>query len=320
MQKILFLLIGLTTILFACQKTNPVSPHSNTGHSITDTVLIFGQQGGTGKWNVVLKDYKTNTVKPILFDAAYPSATNLRVVYIKDDSILGYANIDGVARLLISLPHPKYPQLSIDTRLICLVDQPDSNNWEVLKYDTLGNKTVLYHGNYEITYPSFSSDGTKIAFAQKTKKGESSIFLVNIGEVGGLAHRITPGDSTYFDDYPTITNETVYFVRSHMIDSVLSSEIFAASLGGSTVTQLTNFTNNWTTPGFFIKDLRKVANGVDSSKLICISNYKNPATSNVYLYKIGTTDSLERITSEAFPEASPSLIPNWVKNNLMVVP
>src|SRR3954463_7843411 len=132
MKKILFLAIGITTILFACQKTNPVSPHSTTGHTIDDTVLIFGQQGGTGKWNVVLKDYRTNTVKPILFDATYPSATNIRVVYIKDDSILGYANIDGVARLLISLPHPKYPQLSIDTRLICLIDQPDSNTWEVL--------------------------------------------------------------------------------------------------------------------------------------------------------------------------------------------
>jgi Tol biopolymer transport system component len=164
-----------------------------------------------------------------------------------------------------------------------------------------------------MTYPSFSSDGMKIAFTQKTKKAESSIFLVNIGESDGLAHRITPGDSTYYDDYPTITNETVYFVRSHIVNSVLSSEIFAAGLGGSSTRQLTNFTNNWTTPGFFIKDLRKVANGVDSSKLICISNYENPATSNVYLYKTGT-DSLDRITNETFPESSPSLIPNWVKN------
>lgn len=312
MSKILLASILITTILFACQKTNP-QPSRRSGHTITDTLLIYGQQGGTGKWNVLLKDYKTGNVKAILFNATYPSATNIRVVYIKDDSILGYANLNGVSRLLLSLPHPKYPQLSIDTRLICLVDHPDSNTYELIKYDTLGNKTVLYHSNYEITYPSFSSDGTKIAFAQKTKKGESSIFLVNIDEVDGLAHRITPGDSLFYDDYPTITNETVYFVRSHMIDSVLSSEIFASSLGGSTITQLTNFTNNWTTPGFFIKDLRKVANGIDSSKLICISNYKNPSTSNVYLYKIGS-DSLERVTNEAFPETSPSLIPNFVKN------
>ncbi len=106
----------------------------------------------------------------------------------------------------------------------------------------------------------------------------------------------------------------MYFVRSHIVNNVLSSEIFAASLGGSSTRQLTNFTNNWTTPGFFIKDLRKVANGIDSSKLICVSNYENPATSNVYLYKIGT-DSFDRITNEALPESSPSLIPNWVKNN-----
>src|SRR5437764_12640293 len=130
-NKALLLLIGATTFFFACQKTNPVQPHSSTGHTITDSLLIFGQQGGAGKWNVVLKDYKTGTVKAILFDATYPSATNIRVVYIKSDSILGYANIDGVSRLLLSLPHPKYPQLSIDTRLICLIDQPDSNTYEV---------------------------------------------------------------------------------------------------------------------------------------------------------------------------------------------
>jgi Tol biopolymer transport system component len=311
-NKILLLVIAIATVLFACQKTNPVVPRQG-GHTITDTLLIYGQQGGTGKWNVVLHDYKNNSIKPILFNATYPSATNIRVVYIKDDSILGYANLDGVSRLLLTLPHPKYPQLSIDTRLICLIDQPDSNTYELLKYDTLGNKTVLYHSNYEMTYPSFSSDGTKIAFTQKTKKGESSIFLVNIYENDGLAHRVTPEDSTFYDDYPTITNETIYFVRSHMVNSVLSSEIFASSLGGSTITQLTNFTNNWTTPSFFIKDLRKVANGIDSSKLICVSNYKNPETSNVYLYEIGT-DSLERVTNEAFLESSPSLIPNWVKN------
>src|SRR5689334_16086850 len=174
-SKTSFVLIAITAFLFACQKTNPVVPRQN-GHTITDTLLIYGQQGGTGKWNVLMKDYKTGTIKPILFNATYPSATNIRVVYIKDDSILGYANLNGVSRLLLSLPHPKYPQLSIDTRLICLIDQPDTNTYELLKYDTLGNKTVLYHSNYEMTYPSFSSDGTKIAFAQKTKKGESSIF------------------------------------------------------------------------------------------------------------------------------------------------
>ena len=306
---------GLIALFISCQKSNVDTPHQQGGHTITDTLLIFGQETGTGKWNVVMKDYKDNTLKPILFDATYPMATNIRVVYIKDDSILGYGNIDGSSKLLISLPHPKYPQLSVDTRLICLIDQPDSNTYDLLKYDTLGNKTVLYTNNYEMTYPTFSSDGTKIAFSQQTKKGEASIFLVNIGEVGGLAHRVTPEDSTFYDDYPTITNETIYFVRSHMIDSTLSSEIFAATLGGYSVTQVTNFTNNWTTPSFYIKDLRKVAGGIDSSSLICISNYQNAAVSHAYTYKIGGPDSLHRVTDLGFPESSPSLIPNWVKND-----
>lgn len=308
--------LGFTALLFSCQKSNIDNPqHQQTGHTITDTLLIFGQETGTGQWNVIMKDYKTNTVKPILFNSTFPMATNIRVVYIKDDSILGYGNIDGSSKLLISLPHPKYPQLSIDTRLICLIDQPDSVTYELLKYDTLGNKTVIYKNNYEMTYPTFSSDGTKIAFSQKTKKGEASIYIVNIDENDGIAHRVTPEDSTFYDEYPTITNETIYFVRSHMIDNTMSSEIFSATLGGYVVKQVTNFTNNWTTPGFYIKDLRKVAGGIDSSSLICVANYENATVSHAYTYKIGGPDSLHRVTDFGYPESSPSLIPNWVKNN-----
>lgn len=315
MRNLLIGLSVLTVIIVSCSKGNVSAPGGpGSGHTITDTLLIFGQQGGAGKWNIVEKDYAANTTKAITFNAMYPSGTNLRVVYIKDDSILGYGNVDGVANFLITLVQPKYPQLSIDTRLICLIDHPDSTTYNLVKYDTFGVRTVLYNSPYEMTYPSFSSDGTKIAFAQKTKLGFQSIFLTNIDESGPNAHRVTPGDSTFYDDYPTITNENIYFVRSHWIDSVWSSEIFKSDLGGSVITQLTNFTNNWTTPGFSISDLRKVAGGIDSTQLICVSNKADARISNIYLYKIGT-DSLNKITSDAFPESSPSMIPNWVKNH-----
>jgi Tol biopolymer transport system component len=304
------------SIFMACDKTNSVAPHQP--HSITDSLLIYGQEGGTGKWNILSKDYNSGETKAVAFDAKYPSATNLRLVYIKSDSILGYGNIDGVAKFLITLPQAKYPQLSIDTRLICLVDKP-ADKYQILIYDTLQNRTVLYETPYEPTYPSFSSDGTKIIFAQKLSDNISSIFLVPIAgsESGTQAHRLTKGDSSFFDDYPTVTNETVYFVRSHNIDGTPSSEIFSSDLGGSVVSQLTNYTNNWTTKGFLIKDLRKVALGVDSSSLVCVSNFGDSATNNVFLYKIGSsaTDGLTRITTSTDMEASPSFIPNYVKNH-----
>jgi hypothetical protein len=313
-NKALLFLIGITAVFLGCQKTNPVSPRQYH-RTVTDTLLVYDQyQQASGKWDVFLKDYADGTIKPLLFNATYPFATNLRIVYIKGDSAIGFINLKGIAKFETTLPHAKYPQLSLDTRLICVVDQPDSNTYQLLKFDTLGVSTVLFATQYPITYPSFSSDGTKIAFTQVTKKGSSSIFLVYIDDQGHTEHRVTQEDSTFYDDYPTITNETIYFVRSHMISGTLSSEIFASDLGGSRITQLTNFTNNWTTPGFSIKDLRKVANLIDTTRLVCVSDYKNSGNSNIYLYKIGT-DSLERVTNTGFMEASPSMIPNYIKNN-----
>jgi len=314
MKQTVLLVFGISSLLFACQKTNPVPAH--IAHTITDSLLIYGQQGGTGKWNILQKDYKTGVTKAIAFDAKYPSGTNLRVVYIKSDSILGYGNVDGVAKFLITLPQPKYPQLSIDTRLICLVDKP-ADKYQILIYDTLQNQTVLFETPFEITYPAFSSDGTKIVFAQKNSPDVSSIYLVPITASGGFEHRLTKADSSYIDDYPTITHDTCFFVRSHVINGVLSSEIFCSDLGGSVVTQLTNYTNNWTTPGFAIKDLRKVANGVDSSSLVCVTNMGDTTINNIYFYKIRTAavDGLTRVTEASEVEASPSFIPNYTKNN-----
>src|SRR5207247_8611518 len=113
------------------------------------------------------------------------------------------------------------------------------------------------------------------------------------------------------DEYSTVQSGTLYFVRSRIIDSTLSSEIFSSDLGGVSITQLSNFTNNWTTPSFFIKNLRKVSNAiVDSSSLICVSNY-NSTTSDIYLYKIG--GDLTKMTETDEPKSYPSLIPNFEK-------
>jgi Tol biopolymer transport system component len=304
MRQILFLFIA-SVILFSCKKTNSPNHQSRI---ISDTLMFYSQPAPNGKPSIISKSFKTGETKTLFFDGDHPFATNLRLVYIKSGTTLGFAKVDGVARLLIPLTQPSSPSLSIDSRLICLVDKlPDK--YQLLKYDTLGNKTTLFETADEIASPSFSSDGQKIVFTQKTSANSSSLFIIPVTE--GPPKRITTALPDSYDEYCTVANETVYFTRSRIIDSTLSSEIFSSDFGGSSITQLTNFTNNWTTSSFFIKNLRKVSNGVvDSSSLICVSNYNNTNT-DIYLYKIG--GNLTRMTETDEFESFPTMIPNFVK-------
>src|SRR5205814_334227 len=102
----------------------------------------------------------------------------------------------------------------------------------------LGNKVTLYETTDEISSPSFSSDGEKIIFTQKTSNS-SSLFLVPAA--GGAAKRITPFTADVYDEYGTVRGGILYFVRSRMIDSTLSSEIFSSDLGGASITPVSNF-------------------------------------------------------------------------------
>lgn len=77
------------------------------------------------------------------------------------------------------------------------------------------------------------------------------------------------------------------------------------------MTQLTNFTNNWTTPSFFIKDLRKVGNGVDASSFVFTSNRDDNTDTDIYEYKVG--GELREMTQTIESEFFPSLIPNFEK-------
>ena len=215
-----------------------------------------------------------------------------------------------MTRLLIPLTQPSSPSLSLDSRLICLIDKISDTSYQLLKYDTLGTKTPLFETKDELSSPAFTSDGLKVVFARKTTPNSSSLFMIDV--MGGIPKRITPAVPDSYDEYPTITNFMVYFVRSRIIDSTLSSEIFSSDFSGSSITQLTNFTNNWTTPSFFIKHLRKVSNAVtDSSALMCVFNYNN-TNSDIYLYKVGGS-TLTRMTETDEPESYPSLIPNFEK-------
>jgi len=149
----------------------------------------------------------------------------------------------------------------------------------------------------------------KKLYSLKKTGNSSSLFLISV--TGGAPNRITPFTACSYDEYSTVRGGILYFVRSRVIDSTLSSEIFSSDLGGTSITQLSNFTNNWTTPTFFIKHLRKISTDlVDSSSLICASNY-NSTNSDIYMYKIG--GGLTKMTETGELESFPSLIPNIAK-------
>lgn len=270
--------------------------------------MVYMIKDPGGKPIILTKYFKDGRVDTVAKNGSAPYTTNLRMVYIKNGNTLGYSKLDGINRLLIPLTEPNYPTLSIDTRLICLVDKLSDSAYQLLKYDTSGNKTVLYQTKSEIKSLAFTSDGQKIVFSEKTTPNSANIFIINVN--GGTPKKITKPVADFFDDYCTVTNGTIYFVRNRIIDSTLSSEIFSSDFNGSNVTQLTNFTNDWSAPSFFIKDLRKIAWGIDSSKLICVSNYNN-AKSDIFLYKIG--GDLSRMTETDVEKSYPNMIPTFVK-------
>jgi Tol biopolymer transport system component len=303
MRQTSFLFVA-SAFLFSCEKS---TTHSRPPRTITDTLMLYSQQTLNGKSNILLKSFKSGQTQTLINSASHSFATNLRIVYIKSGNTLGFAKLDGVSRLLLPLTQPREPSLSFDSRLICVVDKlPDK--YQLIRYDTLGSKITLYETTDEISSPSFSSDGEKIVFTQKSANS-SSLFLISV--TGGAPKRITPFIAGSYDEYGTVRGAVLYFVRSRTIDSTLSSEIFSSDLGGVSITPLSNFTNNWTTPSFFIKHLRKISTDlVDSSSLICVSNYNN-TNSDVYMYKIG--GGLTKMTETNELESYPSLIPNIQK-------
>jgi hypothetical protein len=139
----------------------------------------------------------------------------------------------------------------------------------------------------------------------------SNTSVIGIDTIANrTVHKITSPEADFYDGYPAVSNSMVYFVRSHVIDSTPSSEIFSSDFGGNTVMQLTSFTTNWTVPAFYIRDLRKITNSIDSTSHVCISNY-NSSNNDIYLYKTG--GALTKLLETQEMESSPNFIPNYTK-------
>lgn len=158
-MKQITLFLCASIILFSCKKSQ--SPQTHQTRSVSDTLMVYAQQTRNGKSNILLKSFKTGETRTIINGGTYPFATNLRIVCIKDGNVLGFAKIDGISNLLIPLTQPSEPALSYDSRLICVIDKL-ADRYQLLKYDTSGNKTILFETADEITSPSFSSDGEKL--------------------------------------------------------------------------------------------------------------------------------------------------------------
>lgn len=309
----LFVIIA-GAMITACQKSDLTQPEDQqqqqdslqNNRSVTDTLMVYSMQQPNGKTNIVSKSFKTGEVKPIVLDATDPFASNERLVFVKGGTTIGFAKLDGISKMIAQLTQPSDPTLSVDSKSICVIDKTPEG-YQLLLLDTLGNKNVLYQTTDRIASPAFSSDGQKIAFADYVTPKTSNVIILTLSTKG--VHRVTAPGSDYYDNYCTVMNGTIYFTRSHYVDSVLSSEIYSCDFNGANIQQLTNYTSNWTTASFSIQDLRKISSGIDSSSIICSTN--KTGNSDIYLYKIG--GDLTPLTQTSDTEAYPSFIPDYIK-------
>jgi TolB protein len=72
-----------------------------------------------------------------------------------------------------------FPAWSSDNSKIAFVsDRPDPGPWEIYIYSLIDGTTLPFpHFNSFASTPSFSPDGTRIAFALKTPRGDTDIFV-----------------------------------------------------------------------------------------------------------------------------------------------
>lgn len=253
MKQVLFL-IASGALVCACQKSNITQPQRqqppHDPRTVSDTLMVYSQKQSNGKTNILTKYFKTGEVKLIVYNGAAPFATRQRLVYIKSGNTLGFARLDGISKMLIQLTEPAYPSLSIDSRLICVVDHT-ADKYQLIVFDTLGNKNLLLETVNQITSPVFTEDGAKIAFAEKTATNSSSIFIVPV--TGGTPQQLTPVVPDVYDDYCAVVADNVFFARTRAIAGSASAEIYAVNINGSGETKKTNYTGNWSTASFFIK-------------------------------------------------------------------
>lgn len=294
-------------ILFAvsCTKesNNQLPKPSRT---VSDSLLVYQVNGTNGNGAIFSKNFTKGDSNLLVSNATMPYVASQRMVYIKSGKTLGYSKLNGVSRFLFDLNAPTNPCLSIDARLICVVDKT-SDEYQLLVMDTLGSKTTLYHSSFEIKQPEFSTDGASIFFSQKTTTGDFTIYKIN-SRGGAPTQVMAPVTGISYTDCAA-TTDRLYFLQSRTVSGKFSTEICSVNLSGGDFQKHTDFTVNWTTPGFSIQNLRRVNN----STLIFVSEYGS-SNKEIFLAKVENLSYHSRITFTDNYESYPNLIPTYVKD------
>lgn len=303
------ILINLTIIvsLAGCSKEliNDL-PSSSQPRIVTDSLIIYQSSNLTGNRGIFSKSFATKDSILLVANATSPYVASQRMVYIKAGKTLGYAKLDGISRFLIDLNAPANPCLSIDARLISVVDKTE-DQYQLLVIDTFLNKTLLYQSSLEIKEPEFSTDGKFIYFSHKSNDGRFTIYSISSSGGMPLAIMQSAPDVDYTDC--ASTSDRLYFLQTRTISGKLSTEICSVNLSGTDFKQQTNFTLDWSQYSFKIENLRKVNN----STLIFISEFGS-TNKEIYVAKADNLTSHTRITYSDTYESYPNLIPDFVKD------
>jgi Tol biopolymer transport system component len=276
------------------------------GRTVSDSLLVYQVNSTNGNGAIFSKNFTKGDSNLLVSNATMPYVASQRMVYIKSGKTLGYSKLNGISRFLFELNEPSDPCLSIDARLICVVDKT-IDEYQLLVMDTLGSKTTLYHSSFEIKQPEFSTDGVSIFFSQKTETGNFTIYKINSG--GGTPMQlIAPVTGINYTDCAA-TADRLYFLQSRTVSGKFSTEICSVNLSGSDFQKNTDFTVNWSQPGFVMQDLRKV----NSSTLIFISEYGS-TNKEIFLAKVDNLSFHSRITYTDNYESHPNLVPAFVKD------
>lgn len=301
------IIISATLLTFVMSCTKDQAPAKiPPARTPTDSLMVYQSENSNGTHGIFSKSFTTGDSILLVANSTMPYVANQRLVYIKAGKTIGYAKLNGVSRFLVDLNAPVNPSLSVDARLISVVDKT-IDAYQLLVLDTLGNKTVLYQSTFELRQPEFSMDGAFIYFSHKTAAGNFTIY--RISSSGGTASEfITPDITADYTDCAA-TTDRLYFLQSDKVSGKVSTEICSVNLSGSDFKKHTDFTLNWTQPAFKIENLRKINN----STVIFVSEYGS-TNKEIFVAKVDNLSSHSRMTYTNEFESYPCLIPAFVKD------
>jgi hypothetical protein len=158
---------AVVILLASCSKELPID--EPPARIVSDSLMVYQSTNIHGNRGVFSKSFTTGDSVLLVANATSPYVAGQRMVYIKAGKTIGYARLDGISKFLIDLNAPVNPCLSIDARLIGVIDKA-TDQYQLLVLDTLGNKTNLYESPMELKQPEFSTDGQLIFSHKKLPK------------------------------------------------------------------------------------------------------------------------------------------------------